>query len=251
MPANPTATFQFPNLRSGPGITAVTVIDNDTAGVVVRESGTDTIVVKCGDATCSIPGDTDDYWLRLTKRPEDPNDLDHNPEVTVQVAILTDGLADVKSVNGSAIDYIAMTGPVKVIGGYVPSRMFLGNLTFANDGLGNRILVRANGSEAGSFIDEGFAVGQFIQLGGTGALGFDGQQYHIKKVTETTITLLENRDAVVGHDDAQQHDDQPPDPVRAGSTARSGSRSTARRSGAPRWPPRATGSRCWAPTAPT
>ena len=40
---NPTATFQFPNLRSGPGRTAVAVIDNDTAGVVVRESGTGTV----------------------------------------------------------------------------------------------------------------------------------------------------------------------------------------------------------------
>ena len=80
---NPTATYQFPNLRSGPGLTAVTVIDNETAGAVIRESGVGTLVYLCGDATCSIPGQTDDYWLRLTKRPENPNDLDHNPATMV------------------------------------------------------------------------------------------------------------------------------------------------------------------------
>src|SRR5207247_5928992 len=67
---NPTATFEFPNLRSGPGRTDVEVIDNETAGVVTIASGTSTVVVKCGNALCTIPGPTDDYTLRLTKPPE-------------------------------------------------------------------------------------------------------------------------------------------------------------------------------------
>ena len=50
--------------------------------------------------------------------------------------------------------------PVKTIGGYVPSRLFLGNLTFGIDADGHLTLTRANGSDLGSFIDEGFAVGQ-------------------------------------------------------------------------------------------
>ena len=79
---------------------------------------------------------------------------------TVQVAILTDGLADVQSVNGVAVDYITdASDPVKEIGGYVPSRLFLGNLTFGIGAGGHLTLTRANGSDLGSFLDEGFAVG--------------------------------------------------------------------------------------------
>jgi hypothetical protein len=103
IPGIPGATYQFPNLRSGPGITPVTVIDNDSAGVVVRETGTDTVLVKCGDAACTVPAGPpyEDYYLRLTKRPLDPQyptylDTNNNPVVvTVEIAVLTDGLADV------------------------------------------------------------------------------------------------------------------------------------------------------------
>ncbi len=37
-----------------------------------------------------------------------------------------------------------------IIGGDIPSRVFLGNLTFAGS-----TVTRANGSDTGSFIDEG------------------------------------------------------------------------------------------------
>jgi hypothetical protein len=149
----PGATYQFPNLRSGPGLTAVTVIDNETAGAVIRESGVGTLVYLCGNATCTIPGQKDDYWLRLTKRPENPNDLDHNPATMVQIAVLTDGLVDVYSIVDGfnvthVIDYSLATDTdyFKKIGGYVPSRLFLGNLTFGIDSDGHLTLTRANGS---------------------------------------------------------------------------------------------------------
>ncbi len=67
--------------------------------------------------------------------------------------------------------------------------MFLGNLTFGIDGGGRLTLTRANGSDLGSFIDEGFAPGQFIQVNGPDA-GHSGQ-FHILTVTDTMITLLE------------------------------------------------------------
>ncbi|HET9436020.1 MAG TPA: Calx-beta domain-containing protein [Candidatus Limnocylindrales bacterium] len=196
IPDNATATFQFPNLRAGPALQPVLVHDDETAGVIVRETGTDTVVVKCGDATCSVPGTTDDYYLRLTKRPENPNDLDHNPEVTVEIAILTDGLADVYSVNGVLADYNApgaAGNPVKLIGGYVPSRLFLGNLTFGTGAGGRLTLTRANGSETGSFIDEGFRVGQLIRISGPDA-GHSGD-FHVYAIADLVMTLVETAPA--------------------------------------------------------
>ena len=186
--SNTTATFMFPNLRSGPLRTPVTVIDNDTAGVVSIESGTGTLVVKCGDLLCSIPGPTDDYTLRLTKRPQAENDPNHlQSPINVQVSVLTDGLVDVKSVNGVAINYGSLSDPtLQTVGGYTPARMFLGNVTFGIDGSGRRTLTRANGSDLGSFIDEGFAKGQFIEIGNAG--GHNGQ-YYVFAVSDTVLTL--------------------------------------------------------------
>ena len=187
---NGAATFQFPNLRSGPGRTAITVIDNDTAGLVVRESGVDTVVVKCGNAACSTTGGTDDYWIRLTKRPENPNDPTHLAVTTVQVAVLTDGLVDVKSINGTPINYASLTDPLlQKIGGDVPSRLFLGNLTFGIGAGGRLTLTRANGSETGSFIDEGFAKDQLVQVSGY------SEKFHVYSVTDTVLTLLETTPA--------------------------------------------------------
>jgi Calx-beta domain/RTX calcium-binding nonapeptide repeat (4 copies) len=192
--SNAGATFQFPNLRSGPGRTAVTVIDNDTAGLVVRESGVDTVVVKCGDPLCLTPGPTDDYWIRLTKRPENPNDPNHLTETTVKVAVLTDGLVDVKSINGTLINYASLTDPLlQQIGGYLASRLFLGNLTFGIDGSGHLTLTRANGSEMGSFVEEGFEKNQLVLVGGPDA-GHSGQ-FHVYSVTDGVLTVLETTPA--------------------------------------------------------
>ena len=115
--------YVFPNLRSGPGRTDVTVIDDETAGVVSIISGTDTVVQLCGDAACTIPGTTDDYTLRLTKQPKTTT----GGAADVRIAVVTDGLVDVTSIGGVAVAPAAY----QRIGGYLPSRVFFGNLTFS------------------------------------------------------------------------------------------------------------------------
>ncbi|HEX4998781.1 MAG TPA: Calx-beta domain-containing protein [Terriglobia bacterium] len=145
--------YVFPNLRSGIGLLDIDVIDNETAGAVVLESEGNTLLK--GDGS-----DTDDYKIRLTKEPLAP----------VQVAILTDGLADVISVNGALITPAGYA----VIGGLRPTQMFEGSLIFENDGNGK--VTRGTGADLGSFVDEGFHVGQHIRIG-TGDVDFDGDYY--------------------------------------------------------------------------
>ncbi|MEO6021102.1 MAG: calcium-binding protein [Knoellia sp.] len=147
------AGYPFPNLRSGPQRTDVLVYDDETPNVVSIPTGTDTVVIKCGNTACTIPGGTDSYTIRLTKAPNG----------TVQIALITDGLVDVASVGGVPItpaDYA-------VIGGDIPARAFLGALTIAG-----ATLTRANGSDLGSFIDEGFKAGQRITLSSCGTAIF-------------------------------------------------------------------------------
>ena len=67
---NPTP-YPIPNLRSGPGLLDVEVIDDDSAGVVPIESDGSTLVVTCSPAPCvpSALDPNDTYTLRLTKQP--------------------------------------------------------------------------------------------------------------------------------------------------------------------------------------
>ncbi|MGU3646985.1 hypothetical protein ACLBXX_18660 [Microbacterium sp. C23T] len=140
-----TSAYKFPNLRSGQQRTDVLVYDDETAQVVTIPTGTDTVVVKCGDAACSVPGLRDGYYIRLTT----------TPTGDVHVVITPDGLVDVVSINGVAVtpdDYVE-------IGGDIPSRVFLGNLSFAGS-----TITRANGSDTGSFWDDGLAIGQRVRF---------------------------------------------------------------------------------------
>ena len=156
--SDPFQHYVFPNIRSGSGLTSVEVIDDDTPDVVSIESGTGTIVTKCGNTFCTTPGQTDDYTIRLTKQPEELDDDDHSTDpVHVDVAVLTDGLADVTEINGVPL---TPAGYSK-IGGLVASRLFKGNLSVSADGL---TLKRANGSDLGSFEDEGFKPGDYIRV---------------------------------------------------------------------------------------
>ena len=167
----------FPNLRSGTGRTAVEVIDDDSADVVSIESGTGTIVQKCGNTPCTIPSPigtgTDWYTIRLTKRPTGG----------VDVAVLTDGMVDVVQIGLTPItpdDY-------EVIGGPVPAQLFVGNLAISADGL---TLTRANGSDLGSFVDEGFEPGNPIRLFVDGLGPVDAEiAAGGTAVTDLTITL--------------------------------------------------------------
>ncbi|WP_164773391.1 LEPR-XLL domain-containing protein, partial [Mesorhizobium sp. M7A.F.Ca.CA.004.01.1.1] len=124
--------YVFPNLRSGPGYVDIDVIDNDSAGAVVLESEGNTLLN--GDGS-----DTDDYTIRLTKA----------PSTNVSVAVLTDGLADVVSVNGVAV---TPGSGYSIIGGLRPTQIFDGNLVFSNEG-GLGKITRSTGADLGSFVD--------------------------------------------------------------------------------------------------
>jgi hypothetical protein len=158
----PNESYVFPNIRSGPGRVAATVIDDETADVISIETGVDTVVQKCGNTDCTVAGDTDSYTLRLTKRPELLNDDDHSESpIYVDVAVLTGGLTDVVSIGGTTITPAGYA----VVGGLVPSQRFFGNLTISGT-----TIARANGSDLGSFHEEGFQDGDHLRIrlnGGT------------------------------------------------------------------------------------
>ena len=163
--------YAFPNLRSGPGLLDVEVIDDETAGAVTLESGGSTLLIVDDLATGADETVQDDYTIRLTKRPA--------AGTTVDVAILTDGLADVVEIDGLPVTY-------QTIGGLRPTQIFTGSVIFENvAGLGT--LTRGTGADLGSFVDEGFEAGQLLRIGGAGA-SYDGD-YVVQSVTDQTITL--------------------------------------------------------------
>ena len=156
-PSTPSIRYIFPNLRSGTGTTAIEVNDDETADAISIESGVGTLVQKCGNTTCTVAYDdptdpspfpsADWYTIRLTKQPNGQ----------VKVAILTDGMVDVAGINGVATP----VSGYEVIGGLVASRLFLGNIAISADG---STITRANGSDLGSFIDEGFERRNLIRV---------------------------------------------------------------------------------------
>ncbi len=164
-----TAVIVFEKLSSddptyvfGPELLDVETIDDDTPGAVLLESGLSTLVVRGGA--------TDDYTLRLTQRPTD----------NVEIAILTDGLTDVVSINGLPF----LTSDYRDIGGYVPTRSFAGGLIVSG-----ATIMRGTGSELGSFLEEGFTPGSFIRVN-VGATTADVLIANTPgAVTHDTITL--------------------------------------------------------------
>ena len=77
--------------------------------------------------------------------------------------------------------------------GITASQAFLGNLTFGIDLSGRLTLTRANGSEMGSFVEEGFEKNQLVLVGGPD-VGHTGQ-FHVYAVTDTVLTLFETAPA--------------------------------------------------------
>jgi Ca2+-binding RTX toxin-like protein len=148
----------------------VLVLDDESPGVFTLESDGKTLVVACGNPTCTAPGDGDSYLLRLTSA----------PFANVKIAIVTDGQTDVdlSSVDPSRI-------ALEAIGHIDSTQSFLGNITIAAGGP-TATFTRANGSELGSFLDEGFVIGQRIRLGGAGAPNGD---YVIVDLTALTLTV--------------------------------------------------------------
>ena len=145
------AGYLFDDRRIG-----VEVLDDDTAGVVVVESGGSTLV--------TLGGPDDDYAIRLTKA----------PSAAVRVAVLTDGLTDVKTINGGAVSLEAI-GP-----------SYTGNLSFNTAA---RRITRTDGS---GWLAAGFLEGQRISIDGAG-------NYKIAVIRGTNATqddTLELSDAV-------------------------------------------------------
>ncbi|GGO80245.1 hypothetical protein GCM10011348_16530 [Marinobacterium nitratireducens] len=165
------ADYIFPNLRSGLQLLDVEVYDNETAGAVVLESGGSTQLIYDNPLGS---GRNDTYELRLTKAPEE----------NVKVAVLTDGLADVVSIDGSAVtpeDY-------ESVGGLIPTQVYNGKLVYGS-GAGNLTLTRGTGSDLGDFTDDGIYAGQTIRIDGSGANDGDYEVLSIS-LDGKTLTLL-------------------------------------------------------------
>jgi hypothetical protein len=121
----------------------------------------------------------------MTKQTVDPSGLalatelylDANGALTRQKH--PDGMVDVKSINGGP----ALTpADYAEIGGLVPAQLFLGNLEISPDGL---TVTRANGSELGSFVDEGFEPGNLIRL------RIDGVEYD-REISEAAVSVTDD-----------------------------------------------------------
>jgi hypothetical protein len=68
--------------------------------------------------------------------------------------VLTDGLVDVVKVGATLITDASQ---YTTIGGYVPTRLFRGSVV-----INGATITRGTGGDLGSFIEEGFAAGNFI-----------------------------------------------------------------------------------------
>jgi hypothetical protein len=139
----------------------VQVIDDETPGVFLLESEGRTLVTACGNALCTIPGTGDSYTVRLTKA----------PTADVKLAVVTDGQTDVTTGGSIALE---------AVGGTRAIQLFAGNI-----GTTATTITRDVGAELGSFIDEGFAIGQTIRV--TTAAGTS--EYRITARTDQTLTV--------------------------------------------------------------
>ncbi|MGH3049730.1 MAG: beta strand repeat-containing protein [Gaiellaceae bacterium] len=153
----------------------VLVLDDNTPGVYVDQSGGSTLV-----SGGTSPVD-DSYTLRLLAPPSGTS--------TVTVGIVTDGQTSIDT-NGCTTPTVGEVC-LAPVGHQSTKGLFSGNVTIS----GNTIAL-ATGSELGSFVDDGFAEGQWLVLGGTGT-GDDNpcansscsNAYLITGVTASTITL--------------------------------------------------------------
>ena len=149
------ATYVFATQLLG-----VDFYDDDSPNVVVVESGGSTVLVENGA--------TDDYDIRLTQQPTAP----------VDVAVLTDGQADVVSIDGNPVT-------LQEIGAVRPATLFRGSLVLTPTTI-------TRGTEFGNFNREGFAPDQLIQVSGFTAtyriasISADGTSMTVVQVTAGT-----------------------------------------------------------------
>ena len=133
-----------PEPPRGPLRTDVRGVRRRDADVVTITSGTDTVIVRCFDTDCLSP--RRDRRLHASASPSS------RPRQHVTIALLPDGLVDVVSVDGVADHPRRLPGHRRR---HPDPR--LPRQPVASRATGSR---RANGSDLGSFVDEGFAVGQ-------------------------------------------------------------------------------------------
>lgn len=112
----------------------VTVSDGDSAGVIVRESNGDTLIIDQA-------GETDTYSLRLTKAP--------TQDVTINIA--DDGQTRVVAGGRVVLNQLAL---------------YSGTLQFVHNPDGPDYIIRTDG---GDFRSDDFAIGQHIDVTGTGS----------------------------------------------------------------------------------
>ena len=93
------------------------------------------------------------------------------------VGIVTDGQVDV---NKALVDQTRLN--LQAVGGLQAAQAFKGNITFSGG-----VITRANGSDLGNFIAEGFQKGMRIRLAGTSSSA-DGD-YVITDPDATTLTV--------------------------------------------------------------
>ena len=149
----------------------VLVLDDNSPGVYVKQSGGSTVVSLPDGAT---PGTTDTYAVRLLKA----------PKAAVSVGIVTDGQTSIVTdpTCGSGI-----LGKVclAAVGRLAAKELFRGNVTISG-----ATLTRAAGSELGSFVADGFTAGQkLLVTGAGGSSNTIATAYTIVAVTASTITL--------------------------------------------------------------
>ena len=126
-------------------------------GIVQAPSGM--VVTKCGDTACDFAGPGSSYVLRLTMA----------PTLDVKVALITDGQTDITPGGG-----ISNT----LIGNQTTTPLFNGNISISG-----ATITRGAGSELGSFLTEGFQVGQLVTI--TGQSG----NFTIQAVSDASMTF--------------------------------------------------------------
>lgn len=143
------------------GVTArtdVLVLDSNTPGLYVEQSGGQTLVSIAGQPI------TDTYTVRLTSR----------PTADVIVGLVTDGQTQI----------LSGTTPVSV------ARITARTMLSANVTIAGSTITLAAGSELGSFVAAGFRVGQLLTLTGAGgASNTIETPYTITAVTASTLTV--------------------------------------------------------------
>ena len=133
----------------------VKVLDNDSAGVVVRPSNGSTVL------NASDPSQFDTYTLRLTTAPTAP----------VNIAILGDGQSNV------ALDSRVQLAQI----GTALHGLYTGTITWDPT---TRTLTRTDGS---SWLDDGFLEGQLVRFNGATT----GPTYKIQSIHGTTSSVLD------------------------------------------------------------